>query len=273
MKKQPETFESLIRSFENYYDLRTVFDDFLTMALCAFSQNPLTGLSHDEELYLKTIDRYKDDRLRWNFPKMLTCLTDEIEDRLDSSQGNDVLGDFYQENLYRKGASQYFTPWPVCQLMASMTISADETTARRQRHEGDPLRILDNCCGSGRLLLAGSAVVGPHAEVFGIDADHTCVKMTAINLFLNGRFKGEIMWADALRPDNFQMSYKLSFLPFGIFRITDKHQSRLWYAHVSGFSFGSAFGSKKDIFENEPWASESKNGNSGTQPPPQLNLF
>jgi hypothetical protein len=48
MTTQKETFTSLLKDFEYRYDLRTVFDDFLTMALCAFCPNLGTGKSHDE---------------------------------------------------------------------------------------------------------------------------------------------------------------------------------------------------------------------------------
>ena len=69
MKNQTETFEKKIQRFQYHYDTRTAFDDFLTMTLCAFSQNPATGKSHDEDLYLETIAKYKDDNLRFEFPK------------------------------------------------------------------------------------------------------------------------------------------------------------------------------------------------------------
>ena len=55
MKLQTPTFATTIKLFEYRYDLRSVFNDFLTMALCAFSQNPDTGKSYDEDLYLETV--------------------------------------------------------------------------------------------------------------------------------------------------------------------------------------------------------------------------
>jgi type I restriction-modification system DNA methylase subunit len=224
-----ESFESLLRSFEYRHDLRTVFDDFLTLALCSFSQDPLTGLSHDEELYLQTMEKYKNEELRHNFPKMLACLTHEMEEQLKSDMGNDVLGSFYEQNLYRKGASQYFTPWPICTMMASFTTHADLSYR-------EPLRILDPCCGSGRMLMASAKVNGPDHEYYGIDIDPTCVKMTAINLFLNGMFHSEVMCSDALNPDDFQVSYYTSFMPFGIFRIVEKDRSLLWMLYANSFT-------------------------------------
>ncbi len=226
MKKEKQTFASLIKLFEYKYDLRTVFDDFLTMSICAMGQNPQTGKSFDEALYIETVAKYKqDEKLVKEFPHLYATLVTEMTERWDSGEGYDVLGEFYEQNLYRKGASQYFTPWPICLFMAkSITETALETKS------GDrPLRILDPACGSGRMLLAAQKCNGQHHEFYGIDIDHTCVKITALNLFLSGLFHAEVLCGDALVPEDFRMSYRTSFLPFGLFRIQDKEQSPLWH--------------------------------------------
>ncbi|MBI1184778.1 N-6 DNA methylase [bacterium] len=221
MKSKKETFGSLLDSFGYRYNIREVFDDFLTLTLCAFAQNPQTRKSYYEDEYLATIQKYKHDRTCDVFPKMLGALVCEMEDRVDSDTGNDLLGEYYEQHLYRKGASQYFTPWPVCMFIA-------RTTSGTNPEGGQQKRILDPTCGSGRMLLAGSKSFGRQHRYYGIDIDHTCVKMAAITLFLNGVFGGEIMCANALDRNDFRVSYKLSFLPFGIFRIEEKEHSLLW---------------------------------------------
>jgi hypothetical protein len=60
--------------------------------------------------------------------------------------------------------------------------------------------------------------------------------MTALNLFLNGVFEAEVMCADALSPNDFRMSYAISFMPLGIFRIEDREKSSLWHMHVNAFT-------------------------------------
>ena len=154
---------------------------------------------------------------------MFSALVEEMEERTDSGTGNDVLGDYYERNLPKKGKSQFFTPWPICQFMAKSSIEATD------RVDSRPLRILEPACGSGRLLLASAKEAGPNNEYYGIDLDHTCIKMTALNLFLNGVFHSEVMCANALLPDDFQLSYVISLVPFGIFRIDKKEESRLWH--------------------------------------------
>ena len=231
MKTKKETFASVISSFTNQYEERTVFDDFLTLAICAFSQNPQTGKSFDEDLYLETIAKYKNKKHSSLFPKMLACVVNEMEERLWSSEGHDVLGEYYEEHLYRKGASQYFTPWPICEFMARMT-SPNKVD---ENGEEMVLRTLDPSCGSGRMLLASAKESGPLHEYFGIDIDLTCVKMAAINLFLSGLFYSEVMCADALDPDDFRVSYLISKVPFGIFRIKEKEHSFLWNLNKASF--------------------------------------
>lgn len=224
MKTQTETFEKKIRLFQYHYDLRTVFDDFLTMTICAFSQNRATGKSYDEDLYLETIAKYKDNTLRFEFPKLLACLTNEMTERIESDTGNDVLGEFYEQNLQRNGLSQFFTPWHICTFMAKSSI---EATMEERKNQS--LRILEPACGSGRMLMAILRVAGPYHEYYAIDLDHTCVKMTTVNLFLSGLFRSETLCGNALLPEDFTVSYKTSFLPFGIFRISEKEQSALWH--------------------------------------------
>lgn len=225
-----QSFNSLMLQFEHKYDLREVFDDFLTLALCALSINPLTRKSFDEDLYLDLISQYEQDDMRHVFPKAFAQLIHEMEERNGSSQGNDIVGDFYQEHLYRKGGSQYFTPWNVCEMMAKLSYAEETEKA---------LNILDPACGSGRMLLASAYELGNQHHYYGIDIKATCVKMTAINLFLNGIFKGEVLCADALVPDDFVFSYMFSMAPIGVRRITERQNSMLWHLH-------------KNTFENKP---------------------
>ncbi len=79
------------------------------------------------------------------------------------------------------------------------------------------------------MLLASSKELGRYQEYYGVDIDPVCVKMSAINLFLNGMFRWEVLCANALIPGDFTFSYRISFLPFGVFRIKEKENSRLWH--------------------------------------------
>jgi type I restriction-modification system DNA methylase subunit len=264
MKSKKETFSDLMETFRHHHDMRTVFDDFLTLSICAVSHNPLTKKSHDEDLYMETVAKYAKSDVRHNFPKLFAQLVIEMEERLSDGTGNDVLGDYFELNFCRKNSGQFFTPWPVCMFMASC-LSDDRA------EDAEPLRVLDPSCGSGMMLLAGARQIGPGNEYYGVDIDHTCVKMTALNLFLNGVFHSEVMWADALNPNDFRMSYRISFLPFGIFRIDRRENSRLWHMNLNTFT-----GNKKPQAQSKPVPDiklPSESGGIQTGSVSQLQLF
>jgi type I restriction-modification system DNA methylase subunit len=86
------------------------------------------------------------------------------------------------------------------------------------------------------MLLASHKKNGVDNEYYGIDIDRTCAKMAALNLFLHGMWHGEVMCANALSPDDFVISYRISMLPLGIFKIENKEDSRLWHLHRNSFT-------------------------------------
>ena len=213
------------------FSLFSVFDDFLSMSIAACTQNLLTRKSWYEDEYLETIAKYKDSELRHEFPKAFAYLITEMEECIGSSLGNDILGEFFEQNISNGRNGQFFTPYPICQFMASITytdrISGSETK--------DSLKILDPSCGSGRMLLAAYQVNGPGHEYYGIDIDRTCAKMTALNLFLNGMWNSEIMCANSLVPDDFVIAYRISLIPLGIFKVEVREESKLWHLHKNSF--------------------------------------
>ena len=194
------------------------------MCQCAFCPNPESGLSYYEDDYLKMIEPYKVAGTLKYFPELLAEMVAYIEENRDSSQGNDLLGEFFQQELSRGRSGQFFTPFHICQMMAEIT-RAEETK---------PSTVLDPCCGSGRMLLAfGKNAKMPHCY-YGVDIDPVCTKMAAINLFLNG-LQGEVICADALLPDDFRLGYRISFQPLGIFKVERKEDSMVWQINQNSF--------------------------------------
>lgn len=221
-----QTFSSLMLECGQRFDLRTVFDDLLTLALCSLSFNPVTGKSHNEQLYAATIQKYADDEVRFLFPEAFALLVDEMDAGRTNGSGLDVVGAFYEEHLFDKYAPQHFPRWEACRLIAA--IIAPKITSRR-------IRMLDPNCGSGRLLLASAFSAGAEHYYYGITPDKLCMKMSALNLFLNGVFHGEIMCADIRTPGDFQGSYTFSLLPFGVRFVQDKERSPLWKLYRESF--------------------------------------
>lgn len=204
-------------AYGNIYD--KVFDDFLTISICALTRNPVTGLSYYEDEYMSVIEPYKDNGTLKYFPELFAELILFMENYKDSSEGNDLLGTFFEQELSYGRNGQFFTPFHVCQMMSNM-VKGEETKS---------VNVLDPSCGSGRMLLAfanGSMFIHGY---YGIDIDYRCVKITAINLFLNG-LRGEVICADALAGDDFRLGYRISIFPLGIFKIEKKENSTIWHS-------------------------------------------
>jgi len=201
------------------------FDDFLTMCICCFSFNPETKLSNYEDEYLRVIEPYKANNTLKYFPELLALMVIYMEENKDSSQGNDLLGEFFQQEITHGRNGQFFTPFHITDFIAKV-VNGEEIRS---------LNILDPACGSGRMLLAfGKQSIIPHCY-YGVDIDPLCAKMTAINLFLNGH-RGEVICADALLPDRFSFGYTISFFPLGIFKIVKKEDSVIWQMSHTAFS-------------------------------------
>jgi hypothetical protein len=84
----------------------------------------------------------------------------------------DYLGRVYEEQaLANSYAGQFFTPEPVVELMAAMTMP--DTIP-------DDIIIHDPACGSGRMLIAGIRR-NRFATFVGVDTDLTCIHMAALN--------------------------------------------------------------------------------------------
>lgn len=159
------------------------FDDFLTLVRCS-----LAGGAMEAE-YLATVRKGYDqgapgargvDLVAKTFGKLVLIMEET---------GQDVLGDIFTGGITYGERGQFFTPDPVCRLMAEMAIPAQA---------GDePRSVNDPACGSGRLLLA-VARKHPTWELVGQDSDHRCAQMMAINLGLNGH-RGWAVWQDSLK--------------------------------------------------------------------------
>jgi type I restriction enzyme M protein len=157
------------------YSAHQVFDDFLTLTVCTLSQGEM------EEVYLETVKKYTKDEGHY-FPNLYAQMIMGMDDM------HDFLGHIYMEirNNYKgQKLGQFFTPQPVCDMMARMTMDKEKYFAK----------VNDPACGSGRLLLGHAKVSKTFQRVtaryYGQDLDHMCVKMTLINCALNGLL-GEI---------------------------------------------------------------------------------
>ena len=170
MKKKQQKFETIMDGLARRHGVHEVFTDFLTLCICAFSMGKM------EDRYFETIRKYEKP-YAYSFSEALAAMVIEMT----GADGNglvDVLGKYFEENISRGHNGQFFTPQPVCDMLASIN----------NTRPGD--RILDPACGSGRMLMA-AAKLNRYSLFYGADVDGTCAKMATVNLCLNGMF-GEV---------------------------------------------------------------------------------
>lgn len=143
------------------------FDDWLALAVSAFLS--------DEAAYMDIMGRYgprqapigQQDHPADHFARALGAWL-----RAMQAEPADYLGRVYEEQAVANSyAGQFFTPEPVVELMARITMPDDIP---------DTAVVHDPACGSGRMLIAGIRR-NRFATFVGVDTDLTCVHMTALN--------------------------------------------------------------------------------------------
>lgn len=147
------------------YNIGSVFRDWVSLML--FS------LAKEEKMYMEIISRYRNDgqdREADLFSRAFSEIMAEMR-----KENHDVLGGIYMEivsNWSAKGMGQFFTPTPICDMMANMTIGEPEDR---------PVTVADPACGSGRTFISAAKLVHPKSWFYGIDADNVCAQMCALN--------------------------------------------------------------------------------------------
>jgi type I restriction-modification system DNA methylase subunit len=105
----------------------------------------------------------------------------------------DILGTIFMKlDVNSVRAGQYFTPWPIAEMMARMTFDRGEFL-RLVKERGE-VSVCDPACGSGVMLLAFGKVVHDafgrdgtaRLRLYGMDIDPRCVAMCRIQLRMNG---------------------------------------------------------------------------------------
>ncbi len=210
-----KAFNSIALRLGRRHELSTIFNDLLTMAVCAFHQTNIgSGLTKkdptNEALYMSTIKGYERDELD-DFGALLGHLQANVLD----APYSDLLGVFYSEHITMGHNGQYFTPEPVCKIMAQLTTPEENPV---QQH------VLDPACGSARTLLC-FAELHPDNYFYGADNNITCAKMSCVNLFLNG-LRGEVSWLNSLS-NEWYGGWNVNTNGLGIVPI-EKESSYIW---------------------------------------------
>lgn len=206
-------FKKLFERLSYSQDYSTTFSSFLDFAMWRMAPY----LADEMESELQRLERmYK--------PEMGVVMGEMFENWAiacdnDGEGFTDALGDLFMECVSFGRNGQFFTPQPICDMMAQLTYGDD-------LKEGQ--RVCDPACGSGRTLLA-MGKMQRRMKFYGSDNDHTCVKMAVLNLMVNS-MEGEIAHMDCLSMEHYK-SYHIKNIRYGthylpMLSITGKDQTQ-----------------------------------------------
>jgi N-6 DNA Methylase len=180
----PKSIAKLIGEVSGRHHQWTVFSDFVEMAAISLSNAvDLRQRDEREARYMEVVKRYERDELE-KFPQMMAALIDDLD-----TEPSDVLGRVFHElELHNKWTGQFFTPFPVCEMMAKMTLADDH---RAMIGERGFIRASEPACGSGAMVIALAKTMlaekinyQQHLHVTAVDVDLKCVHMAYLQFSL-----------------------------------------------------------------------------------------
>lgn len=170
------------------------FQDWLTAVVCALAAET------KEDEYLSMVERHKDGKHGRRGIDLMPPMFGELVNAMTRTDA-DILGDLFQGAITYGEAGQYLSPQSIARLLAQMSVDPDARPTPDK-----PLLVSDCCCGTGRMLLEASQV-NPYAELVGQDIDARCVKISAVNLGLRGRY-GWVVCGNSLSGET-QFAYRI----------------------------------------------------------------
>lgn len=198
MSKSKKEFLGLTKALQKIcgrHQFNNVFDDFMTMSICAFSYGQM------EDLYIKTASRYDVEEMKL-FSYALAEMVNEYDTYMgEDGSWKDILGNVFEETNSSFTASnngQFFTPDSVCNLMSEFV--GDKEPCKEN--------ILVNDCSSGssRNLIAHCRLhPGNRFNAFYVaqDLDERCVKMSVLNFVMFG-MKGVVIHMNTISMEIFK---------------------------------------------------------------------
>lgn len=201
---EPPVYKSLNELM--YRHSSHAFDDLLTFCICVCAQETM------EDEYHETRRRYQPDEIEKFAHAMAELWMDYSEHVLPDGGWYDGLGRWFEANTGKFGRDalgQFFTPEPICEMMARILHS-----------DALPERMMEPACGSGRFVLAFSRQSPAHqyTKFHCTDVDHRCVKMCVLNMVMHG-LSGYVTWGDTLSMEKWRMYHVRSPLMGGGIRL------------------------------------------------------
>lgn len=174
----------LLTANSRRHHLWDVFADFCEMGALAMSNSvDLAQRNEREKRYMSVIKKYEPSEVH-RFPQMLAELTMAMEYGPD-----DVLGQVFGElELGNSSRGQFFTPYPVCQIMAAQLIGDGKDLHERLQERGF-ITVAEPACGAGAMPIAFAEALTSKGvnfqralHVVAQDLDSRAVHMTYLQL-------------------------------------------------------------------------------------------
>lgn len=186
MSAHRQNIVKLFRSLGYRHDAYRLFADFCELAALSLANAvDLAQREGREARYLEIVKGYTREEMEL-FPRVLAEVTLGLE------QGaTDLLGAvFHDLELHNKYQGQFFTPFEVCRMMASMTIGS-EAKLRQLIEQRGYVTACEPACGAGAMVIAlaeGMRELGinyqRHLHVTAVDVDRKAAHMAYIQFSL-----------------------------------------------------------------------------------------
>ncbi|EAO6817264.1 N-6 DNA methylase [Salmonella enterica] len=192
-----KAFISLFNQTARYHHRHQVFEDFVSCSVIAL-HNALSFCEKREQKYLRIVARYEKTDVS-HMAQLLAHVVNGLEEEC-----SDFLGRvFMQLELGDKYRGQFFTPWSVGRMMASLQLGDVRETFREKPF----ITLREPACGAGCMVLAFADVLreagyAPHRYLWvsATDIDPLAAGMTYIQLSLCG-IAGEVVIGNSLNDE------------------------------------------------------------------------
>jgi type I restriction-modification system DNA methylase subunit len=192
-----KAFISLFNQTARYHHRHQVFEDFVSCSVIAL-QNGLQFCEKREQKYMRIVSRYEKPDVS-HMAQLLAHVVNGLEE-----DRSDFLGRvFMQLEFGDKYRGQFFTPWPIGRMMASLQLGDVRETFREKPF----ITLREPACGAGCMILAFADVLreagyAPHRYLWvsATDIDPLVAGMAYIQLSLCG-VAGEVVIGNSLNDE------------------------------------------------------------------------
>ena len=186
MSAHRQTIVKLFRSFAYRHDTYKLFTDFCELAALSLANAvDLSQREGREARYLEIVRGYTREEVEL-FPRVLAEVTLGLE-----AGATDLLGAvFHDLELHNKAKGQFFTPFEICRMMASMIVGNKDELRGLIAQKGY-VSASEPACGAGAMVIALAETIRElginyqhHLHVTAVDVDRKAAHMAYIQFSL-----------------------------------------------------------------------------------------